>query len=169
MPIIALYVKADLENIASFKPPEDHLWRLDIQNSAGGELRENVMLDPSEEMDLKGSKGTANLIMKDGNREHSMSVVEVKGLVKPLTPDASGDGWVPIVAFECRGIEPIKWHPTDGYEIVSTGGTAFDDVDLAEDPTMWADYCAKLGEPVSMSNLEWRFDILKGAKVVGKS
>lgn len=165
MPIIALYVKAELENVSSFRPPEGHLWCLDIQNSSGGELREKVMLDPEEDLELKGSKGHANLVIKDGSREHSMSVVEVKGLVKPLTPE---DDWAPIVAFECRGIEPVAWHPTSGYEVVSAGGKVFDDVDLSEDPTMWADYCDKLNEPVQISGLQWRFGLLKGAKASGK-
>lgn len=163
MPIIALYVKASLENVASFRPPEGHLWCLDVEPSAGGDKREKVMLDPTEELDLKGSKGVANLVIKDGNREHSMSVVDVKGLVMALTPDAE-DGWAPIVAFECRGIEPTAWHPTSGYEVVSAAGQVFDDVDLSEDASMWADYCEKSGQPVQISDLEWRFDLLKGAK-----
>jgi hypothetical protein len=161
MPIIALYVKAELQNVASFSPPEGHLWCIDIEPSAGGEKRSKIMLDPSEELELKGSKGHANLVIKDGKREHTMSVVDVKGVIKPLTPE---DEWVPIVAFECRGIEPTAWHPTDGYQVLSTGGKLFDDVDLSEDPTMWADYCDKLGEPVQISELQWRFDLLKGAK-----
>lgn len=162
MPIIALYVKAELENVASFRAPEGHLWCLDVSPSAGGDTREKVMLDPTEELELHGSRGTANLVIKDGKREHTMSVVEVKDLVKPLTPD---DEWAPIVAFDCRGMEPTAWHPTEGYEVTSTGGKVFADVDLSEDPTMWADYDDKANEPVQISNLEWRFDVLKGAKV----
>jgi len=162
MPIIALYVKADLDNVASFRAPEDHLWCLDVQPSAGGDLRPRVVLDPSEALELHGSRGTANLVVREGKREHTMSVVDVKGLVKPLTPE---DDWAPIVAFDCRGMEPVAWHPTSGYEVVSGGGHTFEDVDLSEDPTMWADYCEKSGAPVQISELQWRFDVLKGAKV----
>ena len=45
-----------------------------------------------------------------------------------------------LVEFECRGIDIIKYHPQDDFEVVSTGGAKFTEVDLSEE---WADYDEK--------------------------
>ncbi|CAM9415665.1 unnamed protein product, partial [Chrysoparadoxa australica] len=54
---------------------------------------------------FKGSKsqGHLNIVLPD----------EGKGKVKQAytIDDSSSRAWVPIVAFECRGIEPVRWHP----------------------------------------------------------
>ena len=66
------------------------------------------------------------------------------------------------VAFECRGVEPVKWTPIEPLSCVSTEGNRFDDVDLSEDD--WADYDDENDLSVSISELEHRFETYKAGK-----
>lgn len=51
----------------------------------------------------------------------------------------------------------MRWHPHGTQFVVrSTAGTSFDEVDLADGD--WADYDADNDLPVSVTNLEHRFD-----------
>lgn len=62
--------------------------------------------------------------------------------------------WVAIVGFDCRGLEPVGFHAENGWKVITTGGTMFEDVDLREE---WADYCEKAQESVGVYSIEGRF------------
>ena len=48
-------------------------------------------------------------------RQATIVIQEVKKLTREYTADDSGE-MVPIMAFECRNLEPIRWHPRDGFD-----------------------------------------------------
>ena len=73
-----------------------------------------------------------------------------------ITAEDSGE-FVPIMGFDCRGLEITKLQPTDGYVVKSTGGTVWEDVDLGADPDGWYEYCEKCGESVSIQELTFEF------------
>lgn len=84
-----------------------------MKNSQGEDIREGVHISPTEEHDLSGSRGTANFIMKwarDSKHECYANVQHVKGVTRALTANDAGN-FVPIISFECRGLEPIDWRP----------------------------------------------------------
>ena len=37
---------------------------------------------------------------------------------------------MPLVALECRGLEPVAFHPEDDFLVVAASGKVFDSVDL---------------------------------------
>ena len=160
MPVIALFVKAELENVTNFKAPEGHHWCLKVKNSAGEEERDNVYVSSEEEVELTGSRGTAHFTIKwDGaKKESSMSIVEIKGQDFTMTNEKQSE-FVPIVAFECRGMEPVHWYPEGGYVCESTEGVQFEDVDLTEGE--WCEYDGENDLPVSIMNIEHKFAIMK--------
>lgn len=161
MPTFLLYIKADLENIASLSPVKGCSYCLDVKESAGSEQRDGVYVTAAETHDLSGSKGNANFVMKfakGSKNEASLNVLEVKGVTREVTGDDSGK-WVPVVAFECRGMEPVAYHPEDEWQATGGGGQKFEQVDLRED---WADFDEKLGEPVSVMGIESKFELYKG-------
>ena len=49
---------------------------------------------------------------------------------------------VPVVAFECRGCEPVGWHPQTSCRVKTTGGKVFEDVDLEEKE--WCEFGASV-------------------------
>lgn len=61
------------------------------------------------------------------------------------------------VGFECRGLEPIKWAPGAGFDVISSTQT-FEDVDLSDD---WADFDEEASESVGIYNLEYKFEVAK--------
>eukprot|EP00798_Chlamydomonas_sp_ICE-L_P028265 gene28265-31370_t len=68
--------------------------------------------------------------------------------------------FVPIMSFECRGLTPVAFRPEAGWEISSTKGTKFEDVDMSDNE--WSDYCEKLGEPVGVEAFESKFEVHRG-------
>ena len=43
---------------------------------------------------------------------------------------------VPIMGFECRNLDPVRWHPRDGFTVTSASGKkVFEDVDLSDEWT----------------------------------
>ena len=97
-----------------------------------------------------------------------MSSEEAKTALKKKTKrkndlDLPGDyeegnsgNFAPILAVECRGLEPTKF--VDGEFIVkAAGGTIFaEDVDLSEGD--WGDYDAEHDAPVSISTIEFKWE-----------
>ena len=61
------------------------------------------------------------------------------------------------VGFECRGMEPIKWTPGEGYQVVSATQT-FENVNLNDD---WAEFDEEASESVGIYDLEYKFEVVK--------
>jgi hypothetical protein len=132
---IVLYIKADFDGpVESLRLKPGCSFVLNLQESSGTETRENVVVDDSEELELPGSKGTAHFAMKfDKGSKHmsTMNVLRRKDKNVPAMGDPYGEGvtqpgsWVAVAAFECRGVEPIEWHPKDEFTVVCESGTVF--------------------------------------------
>lgn len=62
-------------------------------------------------------------------------------------------------AYTLRGLEPIEWHPSTDFAVTSEGGTVYasDGVDLSEED--WSDYCEKSAAPVSIMEIEHKFEV----------
>ena len=64
MPIFVLMIKAELENVGKFWASEEHVWELDVQQSAGAEIRQGVQIDPDEQVEIPNSNNaTANFLL----------------------------------------------------------------------------------------------------------
>jgi hypothetical protein len=76
---------------------------------------------------------------------------------RSYTGDDSGN-WVPLLAMECRGLEPYAFHPmSDEFIITSEGGFKFDEeIELGEGD--WADYDADNNCPVALDEVEFKFE-----------
>lgn len=61
-----------------------------------------------------------------------------------------------MVAFECRGLEPVDFDPRMGFCAVGDGsGTVFSDINLSERD--WTEYDENTQQPVSILEVEHRF------------
>jgi hypothetical protein len=76
---------------------------------------------------------------------------------RDYTANDSGN-WEPILAVECRGMEPYAFHPLGNeFVVTSEGGVKFEsDVDLSDGD--WADYDEENDAAVSISNFEAKFE-----------
>lgn len=177
MPLFVAFVKAELEGVASLAPPEDVTWKIDVKHSSGDEVRSGVTICASDEVELTGSKGVANLVLKfaDASEQSNCSVVTAfnrdkkKGKKKgggkggddeprAVTADDSGE-WVPIVAFEARGLEVVNLTLGTGDLVVTAeGGRAWDDADLSDD---WAEYDEENEVSVSVMSIETKVEAVR--------
>ena len=109
MPTFVLKVKCELENIKELMPQEGNLWKLNISSGDGSFRRDNITVSKHDIIDLDGSKGTANFVIKwDKTSSQSyIKLVDVKKLAGKYTSDDSGK-WVSIIALDCRGLEPLQ-------------------------------------------------------------
>lgn len=156
MPLFVLLVKCDLENIGSVQFPPETMWKLDIE-SESGERREGITVSRADELELAGSRGTANFVMKwDRNSTHQayIKIVDVKGVSGRIAAESSGD-FVPVVGFECRGLAPVRWIPGNDCSAESSAGKVFTEVDLSEGD--WAEYDDENDLVVSITNIEHNF------------
>merc|ERR1711990_570106 len=95
MPIIALCVKAQLENLSKFRPAEHHQWCIDFKNTLGEEYREGCMVSPEEEIEIEGGgSAIANFCLKwEGAKKQSfLTFHPVEG---EYTAEMMGD-WAPL-------------------------------------------------------------------------
>lgn len=178
MPVFVAYFKAELEGVSfvGIHTNKDAMFTIDVKNGMSDETRERVTISPSDEFELEGSRGVSNLVLKfaDSNEKSSCSVLTpedfkskfkkkkeaLKSLPRALTGEDNGE-WVPIVAFEARGMDVTKLHLTvDDLVVHSEGDTIFNEgVDLSEGD--WADYDAEADMSVSITNAVTKVELVR--------
>jgi len=168
-------MKAETENIGSVTLRQDANLRISVRNPlSGDEVRENVVFNPSEtvEQDESAREPPHHFVLKwEGSKKPSiLQVLDEKETAsalkkkkykgdKPRALTGDDDGqWVPILCCECRGLEPYAFHPMkDEFIITSEGGCSFDeDIELGD--LEWADYDAENDVPVSLNDLQFKFE-----------
>jgi hypothetical protein len=146
MPIFVLWAKAELDGVAKFYPTPGTTWTFDVKQGAGSEERNGVVIDPDEEHEVPNTKGTScNFLIKfPGDKQHSYAKVLAPDdtslkKVKIRAQTADDNQMVPLVAFECRGLEPVRWHPVGPYCAETEGGKVYDEVNFVEGDD-WCEY-----------------------------
>eukprot|EP00913_Durusdinium_trenchii_P011896 g11174.t1 len=165
MPLIAMFMKAEMEGVDKLVFPEEDAWKVDIQQSGGTEIREGE--------DVPNSKGTANFLIKwDGAKAPSSISLVTPTRSTPLKDRLRGDQTVkdkpllqyseagtmqPVAIFDCRGAEPVKWYPIG--LVVETSWGRFENVDLS-DPDGWME-CSETGDTAAISEVQFEFRVVK--------
>ena len=101
------------------------------------------------------AEGHANFAMRfpDCKKQCTVSFDARQGAVPRDTITAEDSGaFVPIMGFDCRGLELTKWQPTEGLRrhvqrgehVVGRTSTS------GADPDGWFEYCEKCGESVGI-------------------
>lgn len=112
MPLFLLKIKADLENVAELTPQFENLWKFNIA-STDGEERLGITVSKADVLELNGSKGDANYVMKwhkaDSHQAY-IKLVDVKKIDGTYKAADSGT-WVTLLGLECRGLVPTAWIP----------------------------------------------------------
>ncbi|KAF9426840.1 hypothetical protein BGZ94_005941 [Podila epigama] len=156
VPVLALQLKAELENITELIPADaDHTWHFKIQCTGCREVNDNwITVNAVDKAELSSGRGEANLVMKCKfcKRESSADFAS-----KPVPYNIeNNDKFATIVTIECRGLEPVGFEPRVGWNAKGAeSGTPFEDIDLSDGD--WADYDEKSELPVAISNIEAKF------------
>ena len=101
-------------------------------------------------LDEEGSKSALKKLKKKGKKGGQGGEVDVP---RDVSSDDNGE-YVPVLAMECRGLEPYSFHPMGNeFKVIGEGGAVFDDdVDLSEGD--WADYDEENDCAVSVNEFE---------------
>lgn len=146
----ALILKAELDGAASVKPAKDTSFCIDV--ASGSEERKDVIVDPTETIEVEGSRGTCHLQIKLPGMKQPASITVVE------TGVVSESGTFCVVAkLECRGVEVTGWkpHPDTVWVVEAESGKEFGDVDLSEEFT---DFDEEAGAPVSVLDVECKVE-----------
>eukprot|EP00658_Telonema_sp_P-2_P058720 TRINITY_DN4725_c0_g1_i3.p1 TRINITY_DN4725_c0_g1~~TRINITY_DN4725_c0_g1_i3.p1 ORF type:complete len:128 (+),score=30.62 TRINITY_DN4725_c0_g1_i3:164-547(+) len=124
------------------------------------------MVDPTEEDELEGSKGTCNFHLKwEGSKKASYCNFVANKQVKTEYTEEDARTWVAIAAWDCRGLEPVNWH-VDRAQFVASGmeGAEFEfegsAVEFEDGAGEWYDYDEDAAVPVSITQLQWKFEAI---------
>jgi len=150
----SLFLKVDLENVTNFGPVPDMRWFVKFKCSNCGEETDKwTYVTAEERVPLKGGRGEANLAVKckGCKRENN---IELEGGKRISANDSAN--WVPVILFECRGVEITAYEPRMGFtcEAVNSG-TSFD-VDLSEGD--WSEYDDKASQSIGIYNVEHKIE-----------
>ncbi|CAO1637663.1 unnamed protein product [Parajaminaea phylloscopi] len=165
MPLLALQLRAQLENVTALRPSTDD-YTLMVKtkcNSCHEEHAKVVGITPGSEVEMKGGRGSADLVMSCQfcKRESSAKFEEPTSklpLWRPYSPrEDSGADWQTICVLDVRGMDLIGWEAEGTWSCSSTVSKAkFEDVEFDENRE-WTDYDEKGGEPVGITELEGRW------------
>jgi len=170
-----LYIKAELDNVDTVALRTDINLCLDVRNPLDdSEMREKVVMNATEFLELESESSREPphhfRLRWEGSKKASVMTILTEAAVKTAlkkkkkaqvpgnyNADNSGE-WSPILAVECRGLEPTKLFPMgNDFVVASTGGKVFEeDVDFGEGD--WADYDDENDVPVSISEIEFKWE-----------
>lgn len=104
-------------------------------------------------LDEEESKSALKKVQKKKGKKKGGSGGEEIDVPRQLTPD-DADSYVPILAMECRNLEPYAFHPLGNeFRVISDGGVTFDDdVDLSEGD--WGEYDEENDAAVGVNDFE---------------
>ena len=169
---IGLQFQAQLENVTGLKPEDDEFrWYLKLKCNSCGDVPKNWQyVNQTESSDLKGGRGSANAVIKCKlcSRENSIDIIKDSFSSYDF---ADSGKFKTLVAFDCRGLEPVDFSPRNGWTCKGylaaedndgeegKEGSDFNDVDLAEEE--WADYDEKIEESTMISEMKSQFVKMK--------
>ncbi|XP_071811229.1 CXXC motif containing zinc binding protein-like isoform X1 [Apostichopus japonicus] len=157
---VGLQMKANLENVTNLKADGmDFRWYMKFQCSNCQEVSTAFQyITLAETTDLKGGRGSANLVSKCKlcSRENSVAIIP-----ESLTSYNADDSnrFKTIVSFECRGMTPVEYSPRVGFVCQGAESSSKFEVDLGENE--WVDYDEQSKESVGIYEFESKFVNLK--------
>lgn len=174
MVLFMLYLKAELDGVASIKHIKDAPLCITVCNPLSDyEVREKVVVDRTETVEqAEGAREPPHhfQLKWDGSKKQSTLAIVDEAAIKTAlkkkknvqvprdyTADDSGE-WVPMVAVECKGLEPTAFFAMGkDFVVTSTGGVEFsDDVDISEGD--WGDYDEEHDAAVSLTDVEFKWE-----------
>jgi hypothetical protein len=147
MPKFDILLKASLENVSSveFLPP----YLIRVRQTGGSEERD-IMLDPDNEEELTGSRGTAHFKLKFDKKDKNEAYINVVNM-KPLT---SNEKFQIILSLECRGLDIVDFKPQKVTIHSKSKKTVFENEDLSNTTDGFSDFDEILNAPVNVSEVE---------------
>lgn len=183
MVLYLLCIKGDLEGVQSVVLNRAANICISVRATNSDETREKVVFNPSETLDQDESdREPAHHFALTWEGQKKKSIIQVLdeaqvkatmkkagkkkkgggggsevGQPREMTADDSGE-YVPVLALECRGLEPYAFHPMgEEFVVTSEGGAEFSS-DLTLDEGDWCDFDEEISIPVGISEFDSKFE-----------
>ena len=155
MPKFQLRFKSQLEGIDKITIPTDYRFNIDCQHPSSGEPYKNLWVSNEEELEIPGSRGTCNVLVKVGDKRHGTIKMDFTKDFS-YTSDMAGK-FAPVCTFECRDLEPVSWSMAadDWIAYGVNEKTKFDEIEF--DDGEWFDYDDEAAASVSIQELAFEF------------
>ncbi|XP_014239894.2 UPF0587 protein GA18326 [Cimex lectularius] len=158
---IALKVSFLAENISrlSVCGPEFD-WNLKLKCTQCNETDENWhSINENEQIEGKKGHSTCNFQMKCKFCSNFATLDVIKDSIKPIDIGESGSVKdVTLVAFDCRGVEPVDFDPLNGWIGKNDeSNSVFNDIDFTEESNAWVGFDEKTNNPVSIDEFSSKF------------
>ncbi|GAB5365117.1 hypothetical protein AAMO2058_001029300 [Amorphochlora amoebiformis] len=160
MPLFALEMKCDMEGLATLS--KDQKSRLNIQvRLQNGDIMKNIWVDPNEEKEVPGSRGTVNVVIKPKG-EKKASTIKLVSTGYPTYKE--GSDWHTIATLDCRGLSVESWEFI-GEDLTATtpGG---EEVEVELEDGEYYGYDDKAESETSITGIQTR--VSKGSLKKGK-
>ncbi|XP_058073996.1 uncharacterized protein LOC131222810 [Magnolia sinica] len=161
-----LQFTAELENLTNLQPQggadnPDFPYFFKLKCGNCGELtQKETCVTLSKTVPLPNGRGTTHLVQKCKFCGREATVLMIPGRGRPLTGElAECEKLVPLMQFDCRGMEPVEFRFGKGWEAQSELQTKFTEIDLSDGD--FVEYDEKGKCAVSISNLKSCFDVVK--------
>ncbi|XP_045480445.1 UPF0587 protein CG4646 [Harmonia axyridis] len=161
MVIITLQISANLEQIEElYTNHPDYVFLLKLKCLNCGECSDRWHdVIESKTFPSKTGKSDSHYLEKCKlcGRENRLSIIE--GTNEKYTNEDQGN-FKSIINFDCRGIEPIEFSPTDGWIAkIEDSGNIFEGIDLTEKE--WVEYDEKINQSVGIYDFQYKFIKIK--------
>ncbi|CAO3565560.1 unnamed protein product [Mortierella alpina] len=160
MPILALQIKAELENVTELIPEDaDHTWHFKVQCTKCREIDSNLItFNAIDKAEMGSGRGESNLVMRC---KFCKCEISADFASKPVAYSIeNNDRFATIVTIECRGLELVGFEPREGWKAKGAeSNTVFEEIDLTDGE--WVDYDEKSEVPVGISKIEAKFVKIK--------
>lgn len=117
MVLFLLKMKADLENISELQPQFENLWKFNI-SSTDGEERLGITVSKADVLELNGSKGDANYVMKWHKADSHQAYIKLVDVKKVDGTYKTSGEWTTLIGLECRGLVPTAWIPGNRIHVI---------------------------------------------------
>lgn len=159
--------------VESITAVADNEFSIDISNPLNDyESRSAVTVRASDLVDTDNERaGQVNFVVKWEGAQKQSTLAVMAADDKALKPKKKGSPgfaprpltaageWTPVLAVDCRGLEPSGFNVgVDEFTVVSCGGSTFsEEVDFSDD---WCEYCEKNEGAVSVNGVSFRWTAL---------
>uniref|UniRef100_H2ZAB2 CXXC motif containing zinc binding protein n=1 Tax=Ciona savignyi TaxID=51511 RepID=H2ZAB2_CIOSA len=154
---IGLEISANLENVSEVSTiGEDFRWYVMLKCTSCGEVTSSWQyISLEENTETKGGRGSVSMVRKCKmcGRENHIDII--KEQLAAYTNESDGN-FSKVVAFECRGMEPVDFEFRSGWVVSSAcSSVKFNDVDFSEKE--WYEYDENANESLGVTELRHRF------------
>ncbi|KAG0499889.1 hypothetical protein HPP92_004143 [Vanilla planifolia] len=156
---------AELENLTDLQPvggcdDPTYTYYLKVKCERCGEISpKEACVTLSEEVPLPTKVGTAHLVQKCKLCGRDGNIQMIAGQGRPLTLEQSQkEEYSNLMVFDSRGFELTGFSFADAWKAESLTGTTYD-IDLSTGE--FADYDEKGEYPVGVSNVRYKFSVVK--------